>query len=96
MLHLIGPYLETVSVSVKNTKGSTTTNTNDARTTVQDTVTCNGPANVEVDVSLQTCTAAGNVNFPVTLGGWVWFYYGKRKNGHYECMFWSALSKGSY
>ncbi len=86
MLHLIGPYLETVSVSVKNTKGSTTTNTNDARTTVQDTVTCNGPANVEVDINLQTCEAAGNVNFPVTLGGWVWFYYGSKKKGHYECM----------
>jgi len=75
---------ETVSVSVTNTKGSTTTSTNDARTTVQDTVTCNGPANVEVDVDLQTCTASGNVNFPVTLGGWVWFYYGEQKKGHYE------------
>jgi len=75
---------ETVSVSLTNTKGSTTSSTNDARTTIQDTVTCNGPANVEVDVELQTCTAQGNVNFPVTLGGWVWFYYGKRKNGHYD------------
>jgi len=75
---------ETVSVDLKNTKGSTTTATSDARTTVQDTVTCTGPANVEVDVDLQTCTAQGNVNFPVTLGGWVWFYYGSRRNGHYE------------
>jgi len=75
---------ETVSVTLTNTKGSTTTSTSDTRTTVQDTVTCTGPANVEVDVALQTCTAQGNVNFPVTLGGWVWFYYGSRKNGHYE------------
>ncbi len=78
--------LETVSVQVTNTKGSTTTNTNDAHTTAQDTMTCNGTANVVVDVSLQTCEAAGSVNFPVTLGGWVWFYYGSKKNGHYECM----------
>ncbi|KAF8319497.1 uncharacterized protein EI90DRAFT_3020792 [Cantharellus anzutake] len=75
---------ETLSISLKNTKGSTTTSTNDARSTVQDTVTCNGPANVEVDVDLQTCTAQGNVNFPVTLSGWVWFYYGSTRNGHYK------------
>ncbi|KAF8342982.1 uncharacterized protein EI90DRAFT_3030938 [Cantharellus anzutake] len=75
---------ETVSVSLTNTKGSTTQNTNDARSTAQDTVTCDGPANVDVDVDLQTCTAQGNVNFPVTLGGWVWFYYGSQKNGHYK------------
>jgi len=79
-----GSVSETVSVSLTNTKGSTTTATNDARTTLQDTVTCTGPANVEVDVDLESCTAQGNVNFPVTLGGWVWFYYGEKKNGHYE------------
>ncbi|KAF8319496.1 uncharacterized protein EI90DRAFT_3020791 [Cantharellus anzutake] len=76
---------ETLSVSLTNTKGSTTTSTNDARSTVQVTVTCNGPARVEVDVSLQTCTAQGNVNFPVTLGGWVWFHYKTKRDGHYNC-----------
>ncbi|KAF8315539.1 uncharacterized protein EI90DRAFT_339954 [Cantharellus anzutake] len=75
---------ETLSVSLTNTKGSTTTSTNDARSTVQDTVTCDGPANVEVDVDLQTCTAQGNVNFPVTLSGWVWFYYKNKRDGHYR------------
>ncbi|KAF8320182.1 uncharacterized protein EI90DRAFT_3020592 [Cantharellus anzutake] len=78
---------ETVSVDLTNTKGSTTQTTNDARTTVQDTVTCDGPANVEVDVDMQTCTAQGNVDFPVTLGGWVWFYYGSRRSGHYKCSY---------
>ncbi len=63
--------LETISISLTNSQGSTTLTMNNAHTIVQDTVTCNGPTNMEVDVSLKTCSAQGSINFLVTLGGWV-------------------------
>jgi len=73
----------TSSFTVKNSRGSTDSTENDGRTQIQDTLFCAGPANVEVDVEFRACSAQGTVNLPVTLTGWVWFSYHKRKNGHY-------------
>jgi len=34
--------------------------------------------------SEQTCTAQGTAAVPMTAQGWLWFYYGSRRDGHYE------------
>ncbi|KAF8342968.1 uncharacterized protein EI90DRAFT_3115476 [Cantharellus anzutake] len=69
-----------------DTTGHSHTDTDDTRTTVTETVACPGPANVSVDVSLQTCRVHGQFTVPLTLSGWAWFFYTTRRQGHYECL----------
>ena len=78
--------LVSASVSISNTQSSTTSTEQDSRTTIQETINCVGPAEVEVNVALRQCTLSGSINVPVTVDGWVWFFYPSRRNGHYDCM----------
>jgi len=72
------------SVAISNTQSSTTSTQQDDRTTVQETINCFGPAEVEVNVALRQCTLSGSIDVPVTVDGWVWFFYPTRRNGHYD------------
>jgi hypothetical protein len=77
-------YTVAVSVSISNTQSSTTSTQQDARTTIQETINCVGPAEVEVDVALRRCTLSGSIDVPVTIDGWVWFFYPTKRNGHFD------------
>src|SRR5260370_11592787 len=70
--------LETISVTTTNTNGFNAANNKNVSTTSKETVHCQGPATAVVNVEVASCQVQDNIDFQMTLGGWVWF--------HYDCM----------
>lgn len=79
-------------VSTELTSEVTLTNTLDtansftSSNTQQQTITVNSKAGqtCSLNFDVQTCQATGHGQQRMVATGWVWFYYGKQRKGHYK------------
>ncbi|KAF8324747.1 uncharacterized protein EI90DRAFT_3121152 [Cantharellus anzutake] len=72
----------------------TTTNTNskgdsvevgyDTRSTLTNAIQCTGPVNVTMYAQVRTCSYQGGYTIPITMHGWLWFYYPDLIQEHFE------------
>jgi len=72
------------TIQITNSVATATTAQTSDQTT--QTVTLNAPANSTCTLTSQvtTCSVTGTGQIQYTARGWIWFYYGSQRNGHYQ------------